>query len=233
MPTKKKIDDLDIQILKYLQNDARRSLKKLADKLKKKTSTIYHRLQRLKSNDVILGYSIIINPDYLNIHRIGIHKVKMKPLNISSLDGMFLSSFANFIKTEFPEVLFIALSEDSQAIYLISFHSSETTLNEFLSKLKENPYISDVDSEYISNIVKGQKLFNFNEDWIKKATRRFKKDKKKKMEEDESELMEINLDEEEEEFEKFGIDAEEEVISDIIEEDESEKDEDSDIEIKF
>ncbi|MCF2141760.1 MAG: Lrp/AsnC family transcriptional regulator [Candidatus Lokiarchaeota archaeon] len=231
MPTKKKIDDLDIQILKYLQNDARRSLKKLADKLKKKTSTIYHRLQRLKSNDVILGYSIVINPEYLNIHRIGIHKVKMKPLNISSLDGMFLSSFANFIKTEFPEVLFIALSEDSQAIYLISFHSSEAALNEFLSKLKENPYISDVDSEYISNIVKGQKLFNFNEEWIKKATRRYKKDKKKKIEEEESELMEINLDEEDEE--EFGIEAEEEAISDLMDEDESEKDEDSDIEIKF
>ncbi|MHA1673844.1 MAG: Lrp/AsnC family transcriptional regulator, partial [Promethearchaeota archaeon] len=170
--TKKEIDELDILILQYLQEDARRSLKKLADRLKKKTSTIYHRLQRLKSNDFILGYSIVINPDLLDITRIGMHKIVMKPLNISSLDNMFLESFANFIQTEFPEVLFIALSEDSKVIYLISIHSTEETLAEFLETLRANPYIQDVDSEYISKIIKGEKLFSFNEDWIKKSKKR-------------------------------------------------------------
>lgn len=198
MPSKKKIDELDIQILKYLQNDARRSLKKLADKLKKKTSTIYHRLQRLKSNDVILGYSIIMNPEYLNIYKIGMHTVKMKPLNISSLDGMFLSSFANFIKTEFPEVLFIALSDDAQSIYLTSFHTSEQKLAEFLNKLKENPYIASIESQYISEIIKGQKLFSFNEEWIKASVtrRKGKKEQDKKLE---GQVFEIDLDEDLEE----------------------------------
>ncbi|MHA1796412.1 MAG: hypothetical protein DRO88_08085 [Promethearchaeia archaeon] len=219
MPSKKKIDDLDIQILKYLQNDARRSLKKLADKLKKKTSTIYHRLQRLKSNDVILGYSIIMNPGYLDIHKIGIHTIKIKPLNISSLDATFLSSFANFIKTEFSEVLFIGISEDSQAIHLISFHSSDKALNEFLTKLKENPYIANIESQYISEIVKGQKLFSFNEHWMKASVRHRKV--KRESNQDESQVMEINLDDE------FQDDE------DIEETDEEQNNEDFDEEIRF
>jgi DNA-binding Lrp family transcriptional regulator len=171
---KKEIDELDIEILKYLQNDARKSLKKLADDLNKKTSTIYHRLQRLNSNNIILGYSLIINPDCLAIKKISYEKVIVKPLNISSLDDMFIKSFANFINTEFPQVLFIALSENARIIYLISVHMSAADHEDFVEKLKDNPYIEKIESEFLSSIVKGQKIFNFNENWInkKKSTRK-------------------------------------------------------------
>ncbi|WP_371803225.1 Lrp/AsnC family transcriptional regulator [Candidatus Lokiarchaeum ossiferum] len=197
---KKQIDDLDIEILKYLEDDARKSLKKLADELNKKTSTIYHRLQRLKSNNVILGYSIIFNPDFLNIEKIAIQKIKVKPLNISSLDDMFLKSFASFINNEFPQVLFIALSEDSKVIYLISIHTTAEDHEEFIAKLNDNPYIEDIDVEFLSQIIKGQKIFNFNEDWLKSLPKSTNKKKKKKSFDDEDDneeerTIEIDLDE--------------------------------------
>ncbi len=150
-------------------------MKKLADTLNKKTSTIYHRLQRLKSNNVILGYSIIFNPDFLNIEKIAIQKVKVKPLNISSLDDMFLKSFASFINNEFPQVLFIALSEDSKVIYLISVHITEKDHVEFISKLQNNPYIEEIETEFISEIIKGQKIFNFNKNWLQVKKKKPKK----------------------------------------------------------
>lgn len=198
---KKQIDDLDIEILKYLEDDARKSLKKLADDLNKKTSTIYHRLQRLKSNNVILGYSIIFNPDFLNIEKIAIQKIKVKPLNISSLDDMFLKSFASFINNEFPQVLFIALSEDSKVIYLISIHTTAEDHVEFIAKLNDNPYIEDIDTEFLSEIIKGQKIFNFNEDWLKSLPKKSKKKPAKGSfdaldDDDEAErTIEIDLDE--------------------------------------
>ncbi len=196
---KKQIDDLDIEILKYLEDDARKSLKKLADDLNKKTSTIYHRLQRLKSNNVILGYSIIFNPEFLNIEKIAIQKVKIKPLNISSLDDMFLKSFASFINNEFPQVLFIALSEDSKVIYLISIHTTEEDHEEFIIKLRDNPYIENIDTEFLSQIIKGHKIFNFNEDWLKtvpkKGSKKDSKKKKAEIDDDEAErTTEIDLD---------------------------------------
>ena len=165
---KKEIDALDIEILRYLEDDARKSLKKLADDLNKKTSTIYHRLQRLKSNDIILGYSIIFNPDYLNIKKISLEKITIKPLNISNLEGMFLKSFGEYILTEFDQALFIALSENENAkvIYLISIHITEELHAEYIESLRNNPYIEDIETEFLSQIIKGQKLFSFNEKWI-------------------------------------------------------------------
>jgi len=196
---KKQIDDLDIEILKYLEDDARKSLKKLADQLNKKTSTIYHRLQRLKSNEVILGYSVIFNPKFLNIKKISFEKIVVKPLNFSSLDDMFIKSFANFLDKEFPQVLFIALSDDGKIIYLISIHRREEDHKEFIVKLKDNPYIESIESEFFSQIIKGQKIFNFDEKWITKKIKPGKKNLAKTdelLEKEERSEMEITIDDE-------------------------------------
>lgn len=203
---KNKIDKLDIEIIKYLQKDARNSLKQLSKDLKRKTSTIYHRLSRLKSNNVILGYTIIFNPEFLEIEKIAIQRVKVKPLNISSLDDMFLESFAGFINSEFPEVLFIALSEDNKVIYLISIHQGEKEHETFIKALQDNPYIEDIETEFLSQIIKGQKLFQFNEDWLKSKKSKQKVDKSGPSFEDEFDIdeeedkrtIEINIDDDEE-----------------------------------
>jgi DNA-binding Lrp family transcriptional regulator len=196
---KKEIDDLDIEILKYLEDDARKSLKKLAEELSKKTSTIYHRLQRLKSRNFILGYSIVFNPEYLNIEKISFEKVTLKPLNISSLDNMFVKSFANFIQNEFPQVLFIALSENGKQIYLISAHITNEDHKKFVENLRNNPYIESIDTEFLSQIVKGQKLFSFNESWIKRKShgKRVGILSEEEEEEEEEGTMEISLDDDE------------------------------------
>lgn len=205
---KKEIDELDVEILKYLEDDARKSLKKLADDLNKKTSTIYHRLQRLKSNNVILGYSIIFNPDFLNIEKISLEKIIVKPLNITSLDSMFIKSFGGFINTEFPQVLFIALSENSKIIYLISIHQTADDHKKFVASLQNNPYIERIESEFLSNVIKGQKLFNFNEKWIVKKKRKAKKTEETESEEGEGEE---DLEDEEEDGETMEVSIEDDI----------------------
>jgi DNA-binding Lrp family transcriptional regulator len=169
---KKEIDPLDVEILRYLQSDARKSLKKLADELNKKTSTVYHRLQRLKANNFIMGYSVILNPEFLNFERISIEKITLKPLNISSLDSMFVKSFANYIKTEFENALFVALSEGQKVIFIVSVHLTTQDHEKFITSLRNNPYIDKIETEFLNQIIKGQRLFDFNEKYIKVRKRR-------------------------------------------------------------
>jgi DNA-binding Lrp family transcriptional regulator len=211
---KKEIDQLDIEILKYLEDDARKSLKKLAETLKKKTSTIYHRLQRLKAKNFILGYSIIFNPEFLDVKLISMEQIKLKPLNISSLDTMFVKSFAGFINNEFPQVLFIGVSKDSKEIFLISAHKEDDDHKAFIDVLKNNPYIDAITSSYFSQIVKGQKLFNFNESWIKK-----KKKSKKLIESSEvgdEDIIEFEEEDDDEEKEDVDEDDEENDDKEIL-----------------
>ncbi|MFX1296649.1 MAG: Lrp/AsnC family transcriptional regulator [Promethearchaeota archaeon] len=52
------LDEIDKHILKYLENDARISLKIIADELGKSETTIRRRIKALEDNDIISGYTI-------------------------------------------------------------------------------------------------------------------------------------------------------------------------------
>jgi hypothetical protein len=84
-----------------------------------------------------------------------------------------VKSFANYIKTEFENTLFVSLNDTQKIIYIISVHLTEADHVQFVSALKNNPYIEKIETEFLSAIIKGQKLFDFNEKFI--ATRKRRK----------------------------------------------------------
>lgn len=56
------IDEIDKNILRMLQNDARTSFKEIADKCNMSTDTIKNRFNMLKKNGIIKGTTIVIDP---------------------------------------------------------------------------------------------------------------------------------------------------------------------------
>ncbi|NVM02096.1 MAG: Lrp/AsnC family transcriptional regulator [Candidatus Helarchaeota archaeon] len=52
------LDQIDRQILKFLEKDAKISLKIIADELGKSETTIRRRIKALEDNDIISGYTI-------------------------------------------------------------------------------------------------------------------------------------------------------------------------------
>src|SRR4030042_3738374 len=115
-----KLDDLNIKLLKALEENSRRSLKELAAENDIKTSTIYHRLHRLKECKVLEGFSIIVNPDEMNLSIFNFLTISLKNLNVNRLDRMFVESFAEYLANEHKEILFVSIS--STKVYVISCH---------------------------------------------------------------------------------------------------------------
>lgn len=157
---------MDVKILKYLENDARNSLKKLADTMKKKTSTIYNRLQRMQDNKIIYGYGVIFNHEKFNIEIIAQIKISLKPLQIKNFDNMFIHSFSKYLKDEFKQILFIGVLDDFKQISCIVPFKTQGDFDEFIGELKKNPYIETISSEIYTEIIKGERIFNFNENFI-------------------------------------------------------------------
>ena len=56
-----KIDEIDIQLLKALQKDAKANTKELCELLHLSKTPIYERMRRLECEGVIKGYSAIID----------------------------------------------------------------------------------------------------------------------------------------------------------------------------
>lgn len=55
------IDELDVKILRVLQEDARRSCREIAEKLGVATGTVYNRIKKMRNKGVIKGYVPLID----------------------------------------------------------------------------------------------------------------------------------------------------------------------------
>lgn len=156
------MDIIDIKLLSAMEKNSRISLKNLAKELDVKTSTIYHRLHKLKESNILEKFTIVVNPEEigLNLHKL-IH-IKLKKMVIGKLDAMFLESFAKFLSDQYHEILFSSVGDDN-LIHIIASFKDSVHYDEFEVTLEENPYIENFSSVIFSKILKGKKIFSFNE----------------------------------------------------------------------
>jgi len=64
-----KLDQTDIAILKALQKDSNRTVKSLAEDLKRSTTPIFERIKKLEREAYIKGYSARLNPKKLGLNK--------------------------------------------------------------------------------------------------------------------------------------------------------------------
>lgn len=176
-----KLDRKDIALLEALEEDSRQSLKVLAEDLGIKTSTIYHRLHRLVESNVLEGFTIVMNPEYLNLTEYVFLTVSLKSGMIQALDLMFVKSLAQYLAKEFKQILFVAIGDKAEdakqmpRIYIISVHQSVKDKQTFIQEIKEIAYVEHIKITRFSSIVKGNKIFRFDPIFFQKGPKRRKK----------------------------------------------------------
>ncbi len=155
-----------MKLLAAMEENARISLKNLARDLNVKTSTIYHRLHKLRESNILERYTIVINPHEIGLTTHKLLAIRLKKMVIGKLDSMFLESFAKYISEQYDEVLFISVGDDDQ-IHCIATFRDEEHAADFLEEFQKNPYIDTIITIGLTNIFKGQKLFQFIESLLK------------------------------------------------------------------
>ncbi len=160
---KKKLDKIDIEILTYLDRDSRQPVKQIADAMKKKISTIYHRISRLNDQKIITGYYVSLNPEYLNIEKMNAVRIFLKKTLIPKFNEKFLSSFGQFLCTENPDIAFLASEQNGESLLTICVHPDESSETKFIKKIKDNPYVNSIEIFPLSKIMKGDRLFQFSD----------------------------------------------------------------------
>jgi len=76
MSMKALLDELDIAILKELQDECRSPLQVLADNVNAPLSTVHYRLKRLERAGIIEGYSARVNPERLDMEYITVVRLR-------------------------------------------------------------------------------------------------------------------------------------------------------------
>ena len=81
------LDEIDMQILKTLQKNAKLTTKELADVVHLTPTPVFERLKRLEKQDYIKKYVAVLNPEKLNQSLLVFCKVKLKQINHEIADA--------------------------------------------------------------------------------------------------------------------------------------------------
>ncbi len=140
MKKEKALDEIDRNILRILQGNARTSYREIQDKLGISIGTIHNRISKLKKNSVIEGYTLRLNNEKLGY--------KLAFLIRINCDGKFTEEILNDL-TQIPEVCSIFHTTGEQSAALICRFKESDDVHEFIRNLNQKEYITRTNSNMI------------------------------------------------------------------------------------
>jgi len=140
MKRERTLDEIDKNIIRILQENARTSYREIQDKLGISIGTIHNRISKLKRNDIIEGYTLKLN----NV-RLG---YKLTFLIRVQIDGKHTSEILDEIK-DIPEVCSVFHTTGEQSAALVCRFKESEDVHTFIRLLNEKEYVTKT----ISNMV--------------------------------------------------------------------------------
>jgi len=147
-----RLDDLDIQILKALSEDARKSSREIAKELGVATGTIYNRIKRLTNEQVIKGYATI-----LDASKVGF---ELTALILLQVDGKFLIEVEKDLAA-LDDVYSVYDITGDYDVAVIARFRDRTSLNKFIKSVLAIPHIKRTVTNVVLNTVKEDARIKF------------------------------------------------------------------------
>lgn len=139
------MDELDLQIIKLLQEDSRVSYGKIASKLGVSVGTVYNRIKDLEDKGVLRGYTVMVDPVKVGYGTIAIVLVQA--------EGAHLVEVENEIAKINNVVAVYDITGDFD-IAVIARFKDRSDLNSFVKRLLSMPYVKRTVTNVVLNVVK-------------------------------------------------------------------------------
>ena len=139
------MDDKDIEILKHLSVDGRQSARQLSHRLGVSTVTILSRIKKLEEQNIIQGYSVLLNHELLGFEITAIIEIKTnkgKMLEIENEIAKFDSTIAVY-----------DITGDADMVIIAKFKTREL-LSDFVKKVSALPNVENTLTHLVLNTIK-------------------------------------------------------------------------------
>ena len=135
------LDEIDIEILRYLQKDGRETASKIAEKLNLTVPTITERMKKLQESSVIKGFQAIIEP-------------KSVSLDVSAVITVISSSSNNYQQVidnavDCPEIIQCFSTTGMGSLLLWVSTKNSQSLEELLRKIQSWPDVTRTETQVI------------------------------------------------------------------------------------
>jgi len=147
-----KIDEVDIKILKELQEDARKSLKEIAEKVGVAEGTVYNRINKMKRIGLIKKFIPVIDYSVLGYDIIAVIGV--------TAEGGYLVEIEKEIAKE-PNVTAVYDVTGEFDVVVIAKFKGREDLNTFVKKIASMENVKRTYTMLVLNVVKESHMIEF------------------------------------------------------------------------
>ncbi len=140
-----KVDDVDRNIIRLLQQDARKSFNKIAESLGIAVGTAYNRVKNLEDRGILKGYTILLDSAKLGYG--------LTALILIEAEGRYLPEVEKEI-AQLDEVICIYDITGDYDIAVVARFKNRTTLNNFIKSTLKMPHVSRTVTNVVLNVVK-------------------------------------------------------------------------------
>ncbi len=140
-----KIDDIDLQIIKLLQEDSRKSFNKIASELGIAVGTAASRVKSLEERGILKGYTVIVDPVKLG------HS--LTAVILIQAEGKHLTDVEKEVAQLGDTICVYDITGEYDAAVVARFRD-RSTLNSFIKNLLNSPYVKRTVTNVVLNVVK-------------------------------------------------------------------------------
>ena len=143
------LDEIDLQILRIVQDNSRLTTKELAQKIHLSVTPTYERQRRLERMGYIKGYVAVLDANKMERGFMVFCNVSMKQINKQIANG-----FCETVSTWNEVTECYNISGDGDYLLKVCVSSMQKYQQFILEKLGEFPYISQVRSFFVMDTLK-------------------------------------------------------------------------------
>ena len=143
------LDDIDLQILRIVQDNSRLTTKELAQKIHLSITPTYERQRRLERMGYIKGYVAVLDANKMERGFMVFCNVSMKQIN-----KQIASNFRDTVATWNEVTECYNISGDGDYLLKVCVSSMQKYQQFILDKLGDFPYISQVSSFFVMDTLK-------------------------------------------------------------------------------
>ncbi len=140
-----KIDRMDLKILSELQEDARKSLREIAEKLGVTEATIYNRINKMKKMGIIEKFIPVINYSKLGFDLIAVIGITAKGGKVIDVEKLL---------AEMPNVTAVYDVTGEFDVIAVSKFRDRDSLNEFVKDIGKLEFVEKTYTMLVLNVVK-------------------------------------------------------------------------------
>ena len=151
------MDQLDRDLLRILQKDAKTPFTRIAEELNQPDTTIHFRAKRLKENHTITRYCALVHPESLGYTASAIFRIEIGGHILPEISKDRTHTFAEEL-AEDEQYLWVAVDEEPMIVHAFTMGTDEEDLQRRVDALRKSPDVVKVTMTPVSAVVKGWEL---------------------------------------------------------------------------